>query len=136
MSFSNYLENQILDEVFGGVNYVPPATLYIGLSSTALAADTDVPTEPTGGAYARANVTNNATNFPATGGDGIKQNGTTITFPTATADWGAALTHFFIADAATGTTNILAYGPLGAAKTITNGDTASFAAGALTITLD
>jgi hypothetical protein len=137
MSFTNYLENQILDEVFGGVNYAPPATLYIGLSSTPLADDGTGYTEPpTAAGYARRDVTNNATNWPATGGDGTKANGTPIAFNTATGDWGAAVTHFFIADAATGGTNILAYGTLGTAKTIGNGDTASFAAGALTITLD
>jgi hypothetical protein len=135
MSFSTYLENTLLDEVFGGTGYTPPATLYIGLSTTVLDSDDDVPTEPAGGGYARADVTNNATNFPATGGDGIKANGQPITFDQATGDWGT-VTHFFIADAATGNTNILAYGVLGTPKTIGNGDTASFAAGALTITLD
>ncbi|MED3982400.1 hypothetical protein [Priestia megaterium] len=133
MSFTNYLESVILDEVFGGVNYTPPATVYVGLSTTAINDDGTGVTEPTGGGYARVAVANNATNWPATGTDGTKSNGTTITFPQATADWGT-VTHFFIADSNTG--GILAYAAIGVSKTIGVGDTASFGVDSLTITLD
>jgi hypothetical protein len=133
MSFTNYLESVILDEVFGGVNYTPPATIYVGLSSTAPNETGTGITEPTGG-YARVAVTNNATNWPATGTDGTKSNGTVISFPQATADWGAAVTHFFLSDSLSG--GVLAYGALGVAKTIGTGDTASFGVGSLTISLD
>ena len=135
MSFTNYLESALLDEVFGGVNYTPPATLYIGLSSTAPAEGGTGITEPTAASYARVAVTNNLTNWPATGTDGTKSNGTAITFPQAAEDWGPNITHFFIADAATAG-NILASGSLSVAKTIGVADTASFGAGSLTITLD
>lgn len=133
MSFTNYLESVLLDEVFGGTNYVPPATIYVGLSTTAPAEDGTGVTEPAGGGYARVAVTNNATNWPPTGTDGTKSNGTVITFPQATADWGTA-THFFLADSANG--GVLAFGSLGLAKTIGTGDTASFGVDSLTITLD
>ncbi len=54
---------------------------------------------------------------------------------TATGSWGA-LDTFFISDSATlGTTHTIAYGTLTVEKTITEGDTASFAAGALDISL-
>lgn len=135
MPFTNYLENVLLDEVFGGVNYVPPGTLYIGLSTTALNDDGTGATEPPGAAgYARADVPNTAASFPATGGDGTKANDVTISFDPATGDWGT-ITHFFIADAATAG-NILAYSTIGTPKLITNGDTASFGPGSLTITLE
>lgn len=133
MSFTNYLESVLLDEAFGGTDYTPPTTIYVGLSTTAPAEDGTGVTEPTGGGYARVAVTNNATNFPPTGTDGTKSNGTAISFPQATADWGT-VSHFFLADATTG--GILAFGSLGLAKTIGTGDTASFGAGSLTITLD
>jgi hypothetical protein len=45
------------------------------------------PAEVSGGGYARVAVANNTTNFPATSND-TKSNGTDITFPIATADWG------------------------------------------------
>lgn len=135
MSFTNYLEDVILDEVFGGTNYTPPATLYIGLSTQQPAEDgTGIAEPPTANGYSRADVANTGVNWPATGGDGTKSNGTAITFPQASGDWGT-VTHFFIADADTAG-NILAYGTLGVSKTIGTGDTASFGAGSLTITLD
>jgi hypothetical protein len=78
-------------------------------------------------------VTNNGTNWPAASG-GAKSNGAAITFPQATASWGT-VTHFGILDAAT-SGNLLCWGALSASKTIDAGDTPSFAAGELDITLD
>jgi hypothetical protein len=77
-------------------------------------------------------VTNNATNFPAAAA-GSKSNGTVVTFPTATAGWGTAVAHG-IHDAATGG-NLISWADLTANKVINSGDTASFAIGALIITL-
>lgn len=133
--FSTYLENAVLDQWFGGVAPTIPGTLYVGLSTTDPLEDGSGATEPpTAAGYARAPVTNNATNWPATGGDGTKANGAAIPFPAATGDWGT-ITHFFIATAATGG-NILASSTIGTPKTITNGDTATFGTGSLTITLE
>lgn len=134
MSFTNYTEGIVLDELFGGNDFIPPTTLYIGLSTTAPTEDGTGISEPSGGGYERASVTNNATNFPPTGVDGTKTNGTTISFPQASADWGT-VTHFFIADAPTGG-NILVYGTLGVAKTVGTLDTVSIGADSLVITLN
>jgi hypothetical protein len=134
-SKSNYLENEILDHVLGGGDFTRPATVYVGLWTAALddTSDGDTAGEVSGGSYARVAVTNNATNFPAASG-GAKSNGTAISFPQATADWGT-VTYFAILDAAT-SGNILYWGALTASKTIQNGDTASFAIGDLDITED
>lgn len=132
-SFADYLENELLDHVFGGGDYTRPATVYIALSTTTITDAGGNMTEPSGGAYARAAVTNNATNWPAASG-GAKSNGTAITFATATASWGTVI-DFAIMDAST-SGNMLGYGTLTASKTIDNGDTASFAIGYLDITLD
>lgn len=131
-SFADFLENELLDHVFGAAAYTAPVTLYIGLSTTTITDAGGNITEPVGGAYARVAVTNNATNFPASSG-GAKSNGTTITFPTATGAWGACI-DFFIGDAAAGG-NILAYSTLTVAKVISSGDTATFAVGDLDISL-
>jgi hypothetical protein len=130
--FADYLEDELLDHVFGAAAYSAPATLYVALF-TAAPNDAGGGTEVTGGSYDRADVTNNATNFPAASG-GAKANGTAIAFPTATAAWGT-VTHFGIFDANT-SGNLLAWGPLSASKTIDDGDTAQFAIGDLDITLD
>ncbi len=135
--FSDYLEKKLLDHVFGGSAYTSPATLYFGLATATITDATTgtTVTEPSGGSYARVGVTNNTTNFPAASGTtATKKNGTVINFPEATASWGK-VTHFFIADAATGG-NILAYAALDSSKTIDKGDLPRFNANALTITLD
>lgn len=136
-SFGDFLEAELLDHVFGAAAYSAPATLYVALY-TATPGDANASgTEVTGGSYARVAVTNNATNWPAASGTSpsTKQNGTAITFPAPTANWGVVVA-FAIYDAAT-VGNELAWGALSVNKTINNGDAApSFAAGALTITLD
>lgn len=132
-SFANYLEDKVLDHIFGGGDYTRPATLYVGLSTTTISDAGGNITEPDGGNYARKAVTNNSTNFPASSA-GAKANGTAIEFATPSADWGK-VTDFFIADAASDG-NILAYAALTASKTINSGDTVSFAIGDLDITLD
>lgn len=134
MSFTDFLENELLDHVFAAAAFTAPVTTFIGLSTTTPADDGTNITEPPGGAaYARVSKTNNLTNWPAAVG-GLKENGTTIDFATATGAWGT-VTHFFIADALSGG-NILASGVLTTPKTIDSGDTASFAVGDIDITLD
>lgn len=86
-----------------------------------------------GGAYARAAVTNNATNWPAAAA-GVKANGSAITFAQATAPWGT-VTHFGIFDALSGG-NLLLWGALTVGRTVATGDTPSFPVGSLTITED
>lgn len=130
-SFSDFLENELLDHVFGGAAYSAPATLYVGLYTVA-PTDSGGGTEVTGGSYARVSVTANSTNFPASSGGAIA-NGTTITFPTATANWGTVVA-FGIFDAASAG-NLLAWADLAANKAVDDGDTASFAVGDLDITL-
>lgn len=134
MSFSNYLENEVLDHLFGAATYTPSGTLYVALN-------TGVPSddgggnflEPVGNNYSRVAVTNNKTNW-TTASNGALENATAITFPQATGPWGT-VTHFGIYDASSGG-NILGSGALTLSKTIVSGDTASFASGALDISLD
>lgn len=132
-SFSDFLEDELLDHVFGNASYTAPASTYIALS-TADPLDTGAGlTEPVGNGYARVNFTNNATNWPAASG-GAKSNGTAITFATATGSWGT-VTHVAIMDASSGG-NMLAHDDLTTSKAITTDDTASFPVGDLDITLD
>lgn len=133
MSFTDYLENELLDHVWGNSAFAAPGTIYVGLSTTAPADNGTNITEPSGGSYARVAVTNNLTNWPAAV-SGAKANGATITFPQATGAWGT-VSYFFCSDAASGG-NILGSGSLTTPKTIDNGDTASFSIGDLDITLD
>jgi hypothetical protein len=108
-SKSDFLELELLDHVLGNAAYTAPGTIHVALF-TAAPTDAGGGTEVTGGSYARVAVTNNATNFPAASG-GLKQNGTAITFPQATADWGTIVA-FGLFDAST-SGNLLYWGWLG-----------------------
>lgn len=133
---SNYLEKILLDEVLGGQDYTPPATVYIAFYSVT-PTGAGGGTEATGSGYARAAVTNNLTNWPAASGGspGTKANGTVITFAVATGDWSAAANQvaWGIFDALT-SGNLLYFGALTTPKPVFNGDTASFPIGDIVIT--
>jgi hypothetical protein len=125
-----YWANTALDEVLGGVNFTPPATVYAALFTAAPSAGGGG-TEVTGGSYARVPITNDLTHWPAASG-GSKVNGLTITFPTASADWGTVVA-VALFDAST-SGNELYFGTLTLSKVVSNGDTAQFAASALAVT--
>lgn len=130
-SFSDFLENEVLDHVFGAAAYSAPATLYAALF-TAAPSDAGGGTECSGGSYARVSITNNATNFPAAVG-GAKSNGTAITFPEATGSWGTVVAFALFDDPSAG--NMLAWCDLAASKAVDSGDTVTVAVGDLDITL-
>lgn len=133
---SNYLEGQIIKYWFQNDTVdSKPATLHVGLS-TAACSDTGFGTEVSGGSYARVAKTANTSNWTGpTSNDGTVKNGTAVTFPAPTANWGV-VTHWFIADAATAG-NLLWCAALTQSKTINNGDAApSFPIDALSIQVD
>lgn len=131
-SKSNFLELELLDHVLGNAAYSAPATVHIALF-TATPSDTGGGTEVTGGSYARAAVTNNATNWPAAAA-GAKANGTEIAFTEATASWGTVVA-FGIFDAAT-SGNLLYWGDVTPNKAVASGDIARFKVGDIDITED
>ena len=125
---TDYANNKVLDQLFGAVALTPAINLYFGLSQTA-ATKSGVVTEPSGGAYARASVPNNITQFPVAGA-GTKSNAAAITFATPTASWGSIVS-VFVADAITGG-NVIAMADLPTPKTISAGGAApSIGVGAL-----
>ena len=130
-SKSDYLENKFLDLIFGAQALTGPANLFFALF-TANPSDAGGGTEVSGGSYARVSVTNNLTNFPAASG-GSKQNGTAITFATASASWGV-VTAVGIFDASTA--GNLLYWTTISSKTIDANDTVSIPVNNLTITED
>jgi hypothetical protein len=106
-----------------------PITPYVALYTVA-PTDSSAGTEVTGGSYARVS---SASKW-ATPSAGSVATNATVTFPTASADWGTVVA-FRIMDASSAG-NALMWGALTANKTVSNGDTASFASGALTLTED
>jgi len=126
MSFTNFLETEILDHVFGGAAYTAPSTHYLALY-TATPGETGGGTELSGNAYARQTIA-----FTTTGN--TTSNSSAIEFPTATASWGS-ITHVGVFDALT-SGNLMAYSALTTAKTIDSGDVIRIPLGDLDITLD
>ena len=128
MSFTNFLETEILDHVFAGSAYTAPATLYLALY-TAAPGETGGGTEvsTSGTAYARQTVA-----FTTTGN--TTSNTAAVEYPTATASFGT-VTHVGVFDAAT-SGNLMAYAALSASKTIDTGDVFRVPTGDLDITLD
>ena len=135
MSASNYLENAILDHILGGGDFTRPTNVYIGLFTVSPGesgtSGTEVSTSGTG--YARVDVVNDATEFPAASG-GSKSNANVIPFPTATTSWGT-VTHYGMFDASSGG-NLLFYGALSASRNVPAGDAPRFLAGQLSFTAD
>lgn len=128
MSFSNFLENEVLDHVFGGNAYTAPSTLYVGLhTSNPDEDDSGSEISTSGTAYVRKSVA-----FTVTGS--AADNDAAVEFDTATASWGT-ITHCGIYDAETAG-NLLAYAQLATAKTIDTGDVFRIPAADLDISLD
>lgn len=126
MSFSNYLETELLDHVFAGNAYTSPSTVYVGLF-TATPNEDDSGTEVSGGSYARQSGSFSVSGNTATTTAAIE-------FPTATASWGT-ITHIGIYDASS-SGNLLAYASLTASKAIASGDVFRIPTGDIDITLD
>jgi len=126
MSFTNFLETEILDHVFAGAAYTAPSTKYIGLF-TAAPGETGGGTEVSGSAYARQSMA-----F-STSGD-TTSNSSAVEFPTATGSWGT-VTHVGIFDASS-SGNLMVYATLTASKVIASGDVFRVPSGDLDITLN
>jgi hypothetical protein len=128
MSFTNFLETEILDHVFAGSAYTAPTTKYLALF-TAAPGETGGGTEVTtsGTAYARQSVA-----FTTTGN--TTSNSASVEYATATASFGT-VTHVGVFDAAT-SGNLMAYAALTSAKAIDTGDVFRVPIGDLDITLD
>lgn len=132
MPATTYLNNKLLDLMFGGTAYSGrPTTLYFALFTSAPNA-AGGGTEVSGSGYSRKAVTANTTNFtsPATAGDNIS-NTADIQWPTATGSWGT-VTSWGIFDAAT-SGNLLFFDSLDTPVAITSGQRPKIAASALTL---
>lgn len=132
MSQTYFAGNKILDYNLGATSYTPPATYYLGLSTTTIAVDGTGATEPSGGAYARVAITNNKSNFAVAALSSLT-NATAITFVESTLSWGT-ITYIFLADALT-SGNIYYYEALSMPKTVQSATTVYFSIGSLTFNM-
>lgn len=126
-SFSDFLEDALLDHVFKTAPYSVPSDIYIELYTVA-PSDSGGGTPVSGGSYARK-ICNT---WDGSSGGAIANTGA-ITFVQATGSWGTVVA-FGIFDAISGG-NFLGWADLAVNKAIEDGDTAEFAAGELDVTL-
>jgi hypothetical protein len=113
---------QILNKEFGGTNYSPNGSWYVGLRSGG--------SELSGGSYARVPITNDTTSFPNVAAN-VMVNGVAITFPQASADWATADEVALFSASSGGTPKYT--GVLDTPVTVQSGQTREFAPGDLRI---
>lgn len=144
---SDYLENKLTDHVLRGQTFTPAAALYVGLSTSACS-DSATGTEVSGGSYARARypasgsaamadwagTQSGGSTSASSGTGGQTSNNNAVSFATPSAGWGT-VTHFFITDAVSGAGNLYFCASLSVSKAINSGDTVTFPAGSITITV-
>ena len=127
MSFTNYLENAVLDEIFSKHN-IPNYVMYVALWIGNPGESGVLGAEVSGGGYER--TLEISTSWREAGG-GETRNEYDVIFPEATGDWGT-VTHFAIIDPTYG---MLIYGALGTPKLILAGSIPRFSLDTLIITL-
>ena len=132
MSLSNDAEVKVLNHIFRNAEAVyTPGAQYVGLFTAVADGEAGSVTEVSGNNYARVLSSDK---FGGAASGAIATD-TDITFPTATGGSWGEVTHIGIYDASSGG-NLVAYGTLTVAKTITDGDTFVITSGNLTITLN
>lgn len=122
---TDYLENGVINHVLGTSSLASPANVYLEVSTTAYAEDGTGGTPPTGG-FTRQVVAWNAASGGSASNSGV------VTFGPAVGSWGT-ITHGMVFDALTAG-NPLYKAALDASRTINDGDTLRFQAGALVVT--
>lgn len=127
---SDYLENKVLDHVLTATAYTQPGTRYLALFTANTGLESNSPSaevSTSGSAYIRKAVT-----FAAAS-SGQSATNATVTFDTATANWGT-ITHVAVMDAES-SGNVLFWGAVTTSKTIETGDTFQVTSGNLTVSL-
>jgi hypothetical protein len=142
-SLSTYLENKIIDWLYRGQAFVPPAILYVALMTTPQSADGSAGVEVAGNAYARVAIAAGLANWAGTQGVGTTaaSNGTSgktsnnaaVAFPTPTGAWGTVQGVAFYDAPAGG--NLINYGILSTQQTVGAQNTLSFNPAQLTLTV-
>lgn len=130
-SFCDYWENKILDHIFGKSTYTAPNVIYVALSTTTPTDGGLNITEPTPPEYGRVGTI--PSDWNASVGGAI-DNVSVVEFTQATSLWGD-ISHFALFDQYQAG-NTLAWGQLSITETIAADYTASFAVGALAVSLD
>ena len=134
---NEYLSQRFLNQM-GGTAGAIASTLYLKLFTTSPSVSAYGTEVTNAGAYAAITVSSTTGNWPTISGSTTTiTSAATFTYTTATADWSSAanIVAAALVDSATnGSGNMYWWGALtGTAGPVLNGNTASFASGAITI---
>jgi hypothetical protein len=127
-ALSDFSEKLLLDWLMTAGTATRPTNRYLAIF-TAAPSDAGGGTEVTGNGYARQAITFNAAVSPG----GTTNNSNAPAFTAAGGNFGT-VTHIGIFDATT-TGNLLWHGAMQSPRTVNDGDTLSFAVGAINLTL-
>jgi hypothetical protein len=133
LSFADYLENYVLDRLFGSESYAQPAqhlALYTVAPNEAGAGGTEV----SGSGYARLQVEGGTGRTWSAAAGGSVSNSAEWAFPAASGGAWGTIVAVGIRDAPSGG-NLLLVQSLGTPRTVGAGDVFKFASGAFTINL-
>ncbi len=136
MSLSNTAENDIVALLFNAaaLNAAYTASLYISLHTADPGeAGTQTTSEATYTGYARATVARRSGGFTVT--NNVAANAATVSFPECSGGTNT-ITHVGIGCSASGAGRLIASGAVSPNVNVSTGVTVSFAAGALTFSLD
>ena len=127
-ALSDYAEKLLLDWMMTTGSATRPTAWYVALF-TAAPSDSGGGTEVSTGGYARQSVAFSAASSPG----GTTSNSGEVSFTASGGNYGT-VTHMGIFDAAS-SGNLLWHGALTASKTVADGDTLTFAAGNIDLTM-
>lgn len=124
---SAYARQKLLDHFFKTASFTVPTNIYVALSYADPLDDGSGIDEPTTASYARTQC--NTWDAAASASNVTRSaNTSAVTFPAATANYAADVTHYALFDASVGG-NMLAYGSFSSPVTILNTETPEFDAG-------
>ena len=127
-ALSDYAEKLLLDFLMTTGTATRPTNWYVALYTSA-PSDSGGGTEVSAGGYTRQSVSFSAASSPG----GTTSNSGEVSFTASGGDYGT-VTHMGIFDAST-SGNLLWHGALTASKTVADGDTLTFAAGNIDLTM-
>lgn len=130
MSFSDALENLILNHLCGKSTWTAPTYLYLHASTTDTGEDGSTETEPAGGGYVALQTSPSDWNSAA---GGSLTNASALSFIQATASWGH-ITHIGVWSSADESGTFYGSGELTDHKDIDTNDVLRFPAGSFTWT--
>lgn len=136
--FGNTFRKSINDLIFKNTAFTsnPAGVIYVSAHTGDPGPDGQTANEVSGGSYARKVTAASDWSTGSAADPHVISNGNAITFVTATANWGT-VTHFGLWNHATNTAaaNFVGSKALTASQVVNNGNTLSFAVGALTHSL-